>query len=191
MEVLKSHVEGAQTLSGELVQKQQEAWQAIAESVAAAQERNTKFAQNTFEKGAEVLKGHAESTRTLGEVLTQKQQEAWQAIAGSVNAAQERNAKFAQSIFENSIEVLKSHAESTRSLMQTLIEQSHRQQEAYQALTQASVEAYSNFLYTPLPFVQQAVEAAGSAARLGADNVEKAIRQAIENSKQATYKVAE
>jgi hypothetical protein len=191
VEVLKSHAEATRTLSGELVQKQQEAWQAVAESVAAAQERNTKVAHNVFENGAGVLQGHAESARTLAEVLAQKQQEAWQAVAESVTAAQERNAKFAQSIFENSIEVLKSHAESTRGLMQTLIEQSHRQQEAYQVLTQASMEAYRNFLYAPFPFVQQAVEVAGSAARLGADNVEKAIRQAIENSKQATYKAAE
>src|SRR5215467_3872219 len=142
VEVLKSQVEGARTLVGELVQKQQEAWDAVTKTANTTQERNARLIRNSFENGPEVLKSQAESTRTLAGELIQKQQEAWQVMTESVVSAQESNMKFAQSIFENSVEVLQTHAESTRSLLQTLIDESHKRQQAYRTLVQASVEAY-------------------------------------------------
>ena len=43
--------------------------------------------------------------------------EANQALAESLAAAQERNLKYAQSVFESTIGLLKSHVEETRSLL--------------------------------------------------------------------------
>jgi len=106
-----------------------EANQAIANSAVAAQERNMKFAQSTFENGVEVLKSHAESTRTLMDELVQepsKDRAIFQSVADNAVAAQERNVRFAQSLVQNGTEVLKSHAEDTRTLMQTLTEQSQK-----------------------------------------------------------------
>jgi hypothetical protein len=73
-------------VTGNLAESIQETNRKIAQSLAAAQERNIKFAQSTFESAMEVLKGHMESTRTLMkefEQQAQKQQEAFQkAIPG-------------------------------------------------------------------------------------------------------------
>src|SRR5690349_10117181 len=102
-----------------------EANQAIADSIIAAQERNLKFAQSILENGIEVLKSYAEDTRTLTQELVeqpQKQQGVFQSLADSAVTAQERNVKFAQSVIRSGTEVLKSHAEDTRTLMQTLAE---------------------------------------------------------------------
>src|SRR6266849_1095255 len=62
--------------------------------------------------------------------------EANQAIAQSVVAAQERNVKFAQGLFTSGVEVLKSHAEGTQTLLQELEQQTQKQQEAFQKLAQ-------------------------------------------------------
>ncbi len=98
--------------------------------------------------------------------------EANQAVADSVIAAQERNVKFAQSIFTSGVEVLKSHAEGTQALLQELDQQTKKQQvqkqqenfrklaqelqlqaqnqqEAFQKLIQASMEVSKNLLHTP------------------------------------------
>jgi uncharacterized protein YukE len=62
--------------------------------------------------------------------------EANQAIAWSVVAAQERNAKFAHSLFTSGVEVLKSHAEETQTLLQELEQQTQKQQAVFQKLVQ-------------------------------------------------------
>lgn len=59
-----------------------------------------------------------------------------QAVAESVVAAQERNVKFAQSMFTNGAEVLKNHAEGTQAMLQTLEQQTQKQQELFQKLVQ-------------------------------------------------------
>src|SRR5215472_5026884 len=95
--------------------------QAIADSVIAAQERNIKFAQSIFENEVELLKSHADHTRSLMEEFIgepEKSQAFLQTIADSAVAAQERNVKFVQNLLENSTELLKIHGESARSLSQ-------------------------------------------------------------------------
>ena len=67
-----------------------------------------------------------------------------QAIAESIIATQQRNMKFAQSMFTSTMEVLKSNAEATRALMQQWEQQAQKQQEAFQKLIQASLEASKN-----------------------------------------------
>src|SRR5260370_1671080 len=76
-----------------------EANQAIANSAVAAQDRNMKFAQSTFENGVEVLKSHAESTRALMDELVQepsKDRAIFQSVADNPLAAQEPNFSFPQ-----------------------------------------------------------------------------------------------
>ena len=109
-----------------------EANQAIVKSATAVQERNMQFAQSTLENGIEVLKSYAEDSRHLTHELAeqpQQLQEAFQTVVNTALAAQERNVKYAQSILQNGSDVLKAHAEGTRDLVQTLVEQSRKQQE--------------------------------------------------------------
>ena len=108
-----------------LTESLRETNQAIVESAVEAQKRNLAFAQNTFENGVELLKSHADSTRNLiseQSGKSQKQAADFQTWADSAIAAQERNVRYAQSIVQNGTDVLKSHVDSTRSLLQTLAE---------------------------------------------------------------------
>lgn len=160
-----------------------EANQAIANSAIAAQDRNMKFAQSTFENGVEVLKSHAESTRALMDELVQepsKDRAIFQSVADNAVAAQERNVRFAQSLVQNGTEVLKSHAEDTRALMQTLAEQTQKQQEAFQALVRESMDAYLDYFYAPFSYYEQSLETAGSIARQGVETAQKIARQGME-----------
>ena len=101
----------------------QEASRAIVNGAVEAQELNLQYAQNTLENGIEVLKCYAEDSRHLLQELIEQskpQQEVFQTVVNTTLAAQERNLKLVQSVLENGTEVLKSHAESTRDLVQTL-----------------------------------------------------------------------
>ena len=144
----------------------QEANRAIVTSALAAQERNVKFAQSTLQNGIEVLKGYAEDTRHLMQELVEQpqQQTVFQTVVNTALAAQERNVKFAQSTLQNGTEELKAHAESTRDLVQTLAEQSGKQQEAFQILAHGSFDTFVDFLTAPFSYYRQTLDAAESAA---------------------------
>jgi len=174
----------------ELSESIREATQAIADSAVSAQERNWKFAQSTFENEVELLKSHAESTRTMMEKLvgeSQKGQPLFQSVADSVVDARERNLKFVQSFLDNGTEVLRSHTESTRTLMQTLSEQSQKQQEAFQVLARGTWDAYMGFLSSPFSYYEEAMETAESIARQGVDTVQKMTRQGMGTAEKATH----
>ncbi len=177
--------EAAWTLSKSV----RESNQAIADAAIAAQELNMKFAQGIFENGVELLKSHAEGTRALMEEFIgepEKDQAIFQTIADSAVAAQERNVKFAQSLLENGAEVLKSHTESTRALMQTVTEQSQKQQEAFQVLTREAWDAYMGFFSAPFSYYEQTLETAESIARQGVETAQKITRQGMEAAQKAT-----
>lgn len=166
----------------------------IADTAIASQERNLAFAQSILENAIEMLKSQAESTRTLTQELVERakthtQAEDLQAFADHVIATQERNIKFAQSVVENAIEVLKSQVGIARSLIQELGQQAQRQQETFQSLAQESFDAYLTFLRTPLSYYQQAFEAAETATRRGLESFQEASRQAVESMRRATHSV--
>jgi len=174
----------------ELSESIREVNQAIADSAVAAQERNWKFAQGIFENEVELLKSHAESTRTMMEKLigeAEKGQPLFQSVADSVVDARERNLKFVQSFLDNGTEVLRSHAESTRTLMQTLSEQSLKQREAFQVLASGTWDAYMGFLSSPFSYYENAMETAESIARQGVDTVQKMTRQGMGTAEKATH----
>jgi hypothetical protein len=163
--------------------------QAIADSVVAAQERNMKFAQSVFENEVELLKSHADHTRTFMEEFIgepEKSQAFFQTMANSAVAAQERNVKFAQNLLENSTELLKLHGESARTLMQTLAEQTQKQQEAFQTLARETWDAYTGFFSSPFSYYQQTLETAESIAWQGVETAQKITRQGMEAAQKAT-----
>jgi len=68
----------------ELSESVREANRVITDSAVAAQERNWKYVQSTFENEVELFKSHAESTRVLTQTLTEeahKQREAFGELA--------------------------------------------------------------------------------------------------------------
>jgi hypothetical protein len=172
----------------------QEVGQALANSAVAARERNIRYAQSVLTNGTEVLKSHVESVRTLMQTVTeqgQRPQEMFQTVANSTIAAQERNIQFAQSVLENGIQVLQSHAEASRALTQELIDQSRKQQEIFQALASTAVEAYVNYLYTPLTYYKQALDLAETATRQGLENFQRATQEGLDAYRDVTKQARE
>jgi len=164
--------------------------QAIVDSVVSAQERNMKFAHNIFENEVELLKSHAEHTRSFVEEFVgepEKSQAFFQTMANSAVAAQERNVKFAQNFLQNGTELLKSHGESTRTLMQTLAEQSKKQQEAFQTLARETWNAYMGFFSSPFSYYQQTLETAETIAWQGVETAQNITRQGMEATQKATH----
>ncbi len=97
-----------------------------------------------------------------------------QLMVQSLMSAQQRNMQFAQSTFTNAIEVLKSHVEATRALIEQL-----EQQDAFQKLTSAMggtrlMEPSLDVLRRALSSYQQALEAAEKNTRQGMESFEKA-----------------
>ena len=179
-----------------LIGSVQETSKALADTVVAAQEHNLAFAQSVLENSIEMLRSHAESSRTLIQELVEqaKQQqvgpEGLQAVVDSAITAQERNTKLAQGILENGIEVLKSQVDVTHSLLQELGQQYQKQQDAFQALAQESMEAYRDFLFAPLTFFQKAIDAAEATTREGMKNFQQMSQQGMEQFQKATQQVA-
>ena len=174
----------------------QETNKAIADTAVSTQERNLAFAQSVLENGIEVLKGHAESTRTLMQELVEqarKQQvgpESLQPLVDSAIAVQERNTRLAQSILENGIEVLKSQISLTQSLMQELGQQFQKQQDAFQTLAQESMDAYRDFIFAPLTFWQKALGTAEAATLEELKNFQKVTEQGLETIQKTTRQAA-
>ena len=179
-----------------LIGSVQETSKALADTVVAAQEHNLAFAQSVLENSIEVLRSHAQSSRTLiqelGEQAKQQQAgpEGLQAVVDSALAAQERTTKLAQGILEQGIEVLKSQVGVTHSLMQELGQQYQHQQEAFQALAQESLEAYREFLFAPLTFFQKAIDTAEATTREGMKTFQQLSQQGMEQFQKATQQGA-
>ncbi len=109
---------------------------------------------------------------------TETVREATQLITKSVIAAQERNMKFVQNTFANAIELLKSHGEATRALMQEL----EQQQATWQKLVPGSMESqgmenYLTMLRAPFTFYQQSLEAVEKTTQQGLEAFQKAVEE--------------
>lgn len=119
--------------------------------------------------------------------LTTSIRETNRGITDSLVAAQERNLRFSQSIFENGIELLKSHSDSVSTLVEDTTEQYYKQQDAFQRLVRQSVNAYINFLLLPLSSYQRALETAGSITSQARESARRISRQEAEAAEQASH----
>jgi len=164
----------------ELTESLREANRVIADSLVAAQERNWKFAQSVMEHELDLFKSHTESTRALMEKLMgepDKGPALFQSVAESAVAAQEKNVQFVQGVVENGTEVLRSHVEGTRTLMQTLVDQSRKQREAFGVLARGTWDAYRGFFPSPYRFYERAMESVESLTSHGAETAHKMVHE--------------
>ncbi len=95
--------------------------------------------------------------------------EANQALAESLAATQQRNLKYAQSVFESTIALLKSHVEETRSLLEQWEQQAQKQPGVPRA-----AETYSSLFRAPLGAYQQVLEVMETASRQSLESFQKA-----------------
>src|SRR3954451_16470459 len=86
------------------------------------------------------------------EQLADSAQHSFQMLADRTVRVQQRNLMLTQSFFQNWIEQVHNQAEGTREITQDLQEQSQRQQEAFEALSQEANNVYSEFLNSALSF---------------------------------------
>ena len=114
-----------------------------------------------------------------------------QALAESLSAAQERNLKYAQSVFESTIALLMDHAESARSLLEQW-EQQAQQQHVDPKVTQS----YVSLFRAPLTAYQQTLEVVETASQRSlesfqkaAESFEKALQQGREQWEEAARQV--
>jgi aromatic ring-opening dioxygenase LigB subunit len=91
--------------------------------------------------------------------------DSYQAIADRSVSAQELNAQLTQEFFNGVINNLRTQAENNRALAEDLIEQQRKQQEASQALTQESVNAYMDFLNSMFSYYRGSLDEAQRSAR--------------------------
>jgi polyhydroxyalkanoate synthesis regulator phasin len=91
--------------------------------------------------------------------------ESYQALADRSVSAQELNAQLTQDFFNGVINNLRTQAESNRALAEDLIQQQRKQQEASQALTQESVNAYTEFLNSMFSYYRGSLDEAQRSTR--------------------------
>ena len=91
--------------------------------------------------------------------------ESYQALADRSVSAQDLNAQLTQDFFNGVINNLRTQAESNRALAEDLIEQQRKQQEASQALTQESVNAYTEFLNSMFSYYRGSLDEAQKSTR--------------------------
>jgi hypothetical protein len=91
--------------------------------------------------------------------------DSYQAIADRSVSAQELNAQLTQEFFNGVINNLRTQAENNRALAEDLIEQQRKHQEASQALTQESVNAYMDFLNSMFSYYRGSLDEAQRSTR--------------------------
>ena len=102
-----------------------------------------------------------------------------QLITQSLLAAQQRNLQFTQHTVEEAVDVLKSHAEETSSLLQQL-----EQQETAQKLEHEAVELVRRALSS----YEQTLDEVGQTMQRGLNNVENALTNLQTTTKKTTGK---
>jgi DNA repair exonuclease SbcCD ATPase subunit len=95
--------------------------------------------------------------------------EATQTLVKSLANAQERNLKYAQSVFESTIALLKEHAESTRALLEQWEQQAQKGQGG-----SAAAGTYASFFSAPLNAYEQVLKMVETTSRQSMENFEKA-----------------
>ncbi len=116
--------------------------------------------------------------------------EASQAFAESLSAAQERNLKYAQSVFESTMGLLRDHAENARSMIKQWEQQAQKQH-----VDPKVTESYMSLLRAPLTAYQQTLEVVETAShesiasfKKATESFEKALQQGREQWEEAARK---
>ena len=117
------------------------------------------------EKVGEMDQRQQRQVNEAAEKFAEAVRESYQAVVDRGMSAQELNTQLTQDFFNGVINSLRSQAESNRELTQELIEQQRKQREASQALTQESMNAYTDFLNSMFAYYQGNLDQARGSTR--------------------------
>jgi hypothetical protein len=90
--------------------------------------------------------------------VTASLREAYTTAISTALETQENNIRFAQRVFETSVDELKNQAESARRVGQVVAQQSQKQRATFDALAQQSATAYVDYLHSALATYQKGLE---------------------------------
>ncbi|HEV7125998.1 MAG TPA: hypothetical protein VGN32_00995 [Ktedonobacterales bacterium] len=141
-------------------------------------------------------KGHHTVTDSkineAAEELAQTLRETYQTIVESTASTQERGVKLTQTLVENSIEELKSRAEATRSVIQSLTQPAEKPRgfrETYQTLVDTAVSTQERNVKFAQTVVENSIEELKSQTE-GAQALVQALAQQSEKQRQALQTLA-
>jgi hypothetical protein len=125
------------------------------------------------------------------EQLADSAQQSFQMLADRTVRVQERNLMLTQNFFQNWIEQVHSRAQATREVTQNLQEQSQRQREAFDTLSQEATNLYSEFMNSALSFYQEAMSTACQVAQGNMQNAAQFTQQGMQAATQATQQAVQ
>jgi hypothetical protein len=101
-----------------------------------------------------------EKMNQAAEKLARANQDVAQTVVEHTIGLGERNVRFAQGVVDNSVKEIRQQAESNRALTQEFVERAENQRAAFQTVVEESVDAYLDFVFAPLSYYKEGLQAA-------------------------------
>lgn len=99
-----------------------------------------------------------EKTNKAVEQMSKVTNDYFKSAVDQAGSLQERNTKFARTMFESGTREIRQQAESNRALAQDLVARTEQQREAFQTLVEESVDAYMDLVSAPLAYYKQGLK---------------------------------
>jgi len=156
----------------EIAEVQRDAYEALAENIAAAQRRGVGLAEG----GLEFMRLQEQSARATQE---------WFAGGVRLLQLQQRNAEFVQGWTGDAVEAVREQAEHNVRTAEAFARGISKQQEGFRALTQVWAGAYRDY-FSPFAYFQEGLRTTQQAARQGLEASEQVARQGLRVAEEAT-----
>ncbi len=106
---------------------------------------------------------NVEKMNQAAEKLARANQDVARTVVEHTIGLGERNVRFAQGVVDGSVKEIRQQAEANRALTQEFIERAENQREAFQTVVEESVDAYMDFVFAPLAYYKEGLQAAQKA----------------------------
>src|SRR5215203_2854570 len=156
----------------EMTEAQRDAYEALAENLAASQRRTVGLAHD----GLEFMKLQEDNARAAQE---------WFANGVRLLQLQQRNAEFVQDWTSGAVEALREQTEHNVRAAETFARGARKQQEGFRALTQQWGDAYRDF-FSPFSYAQEGLKTLQRATQQGLEATEQVAQQGLRVVEEAT-----
>jgi hypothetical protein len=172
------NIERMTRTAGEMADAQRDSYEALAESFAALQRGNVKFAQDALD----FLRLQESNARAVQE---------WWTNGLRLIELQQRNLRFAQEWLAGGIEVLRDQAEQNRRTAEIFVESARKQQEGFGRLAEEWVGAYQDFFgayqdlfFSPFSYAREGLRTVQQATRQVTQQGVRLVEEATEQTEQ-------
>jgi hypothetical protein len=156
----------------EVTEAQRDAYEALAENLAASQRRTVGLAHD----GLEFMKLQEDNARAAQE---------WFAKGVRLLQLQQRNAEFVQDWTSEAVEALREQTEHNVRTVETFARGARKQQEGFRALTQQWIGTYKDF-FSPFSFAQDDLKTVQRATQQVLEVTEQGAQQGLRVAEEAT-----